>query len=71
MAIKNKIWMTGNLDWFAYIGDEEVFLGRREVPYPLDEGDSWTNQFGDRFRVENDEIVRLERGPGGSEEPEE
>lgn len=62
MAIKNKIWMTGNLDWFAYIGEEEVFLGRREVPYPLDEGDSWTNQFGDRFRVENDEIVRLERG---------
>ncbi len=64
MAIKNKIWMTGNLDWFAYIGDEEVFLGRREVPYPLDEGDSWTNQFGARFRVENDEIVRLERGSG-------
>ncbi|TWJ32998.1 hypothetical protein [Geobacter argillaceus] len=64
MAIKNKIWMTGNLDWFAYIGDEELFLGRREVPYPLDEGDSWTNQFGDRFRVENDEIVRLERGSG-------
>ena len=62
MAIKNKMWMTGNLDWFAYIGEEEVFLGRREVPYPLDEGDSWTNQFGDRFRVENDEIVRLERG---------
>ncbi len=71
MAIKNKIWMTGNLDWFAYIGDEEVFLGRREVPYPLDEGDSWTNQLGDRFRVEDDEIVRLERGPGGIDEPEE
>ena len=71
MAIKNKIWMTGNLDWFAYIGDEELFLGRREVPYPLDEGDSWVNQFGDRFRVENDEIVRLERGLGGIEEPEE
>lgn len=71
MAIKNKIWMTGNLDWFAYIGDEEVFLGRREVPYPLDEGDSWTNQLGDRFRVENDEIVWLERGPGGIDEPEE
>ena len=68
MTIKNKMWMTGNLDWFAYIGDEEVFLGRREVPYPLDEGDSWSNQFGDRFRVENDEIVWLERGSGNPEE---
>ena len=66
MAIKNKMWMTGNLDWFAFIGDDEVFLGRREVPYPLDEGDSWTNQFGDSFRVEQGEIVRLGRA---GEEP--
>ncbi len=66
MEIKNKMWMTGNLDWFAYIGDEEVFLGRREVPYPLDEGDSWRNQFGDSFRVVDGEIVRLERA---GEEP--
>lgn len=66
MAIQNKMWMTGNLDWFAFIGDEEVFLGRREVPYPLDEGDRWTNEFGDRFRVENGEIVRLGRA---GEEP--
>ena len=64
MAIKNKMWMTGNLDWFAYIGDEEVFLGRREVPYPLDEGDRWTNQFGDSFRVEGGEIVRSVRSGG-------
>ena len=56
---------TGGIvdDLIVYLrGEDEVFLGRREVPYPLDEGDSWTNQFGDRFRVENDEIVRLERG---------
>ena len=34
MELKNRIWMTGNLEWFAYLGDEMVFLGRREVPYP-------------------------------------
>ena len=62
MELKNKIWMTGNLDWFAIIGDDEVFLGRREVPYPLDEGDSWTNELGDSFTVENGEIKRLGRG---------
>ena len=56
MELKNKVWMTGNLEWFAYICEEEVFLGRREVPYPLEEGDSWTNEYGDVFRVENAEI---------------
>jgi hypothetical protein len=56
VELKNKVWMTGNLDWFAYIGESEVFLGRREVPYPLEEGDSWTNDLGDVFRVENGEI---------------
>jgi hypothetical protein len=56
VELKNKVWMTGNLDWFAYIGEREVFLGRREVPYPLEEGDSWTNDLGDVFRVENCEI---------------
>jgi hypothetical protein len=56
MELKNKVWMTGNLEWFAYIGEDEVFLGRREVPYPLEEGDSWTNEYGDVFRVENAEI---------------
>ncbi len=56
MELKNKVWMTGNLEWFAYIGEEEVFLGRREVPYPLEEGDSWTSEYGDVFRVENAEI---------------
>jgi len=51
--------MTGNLDWFARLGDEEVFLGRREVPVPLEEGDSWTNEYGDLFRVEEDEIRKV------------
>lgn len=56
MAIKNRMWMTGNLEWFAYIGEEEVYLGKREVPIPLENGDTWINQFGDMFVVENDEI---------------
>ena len=56
MELKNKIWMTGSLEWYAFIGDDEVFLGRREVPYPLDEGDKWTNELGDVFIVENGEI---------------
>ncbi len=73
MQVKNKIWMTGSLDWFAYIGDEEIFLGRREVPYPLEEGDAWSNQYGDSFRVEKGEIRILARGEyadGGGDDPE-
>jgi len=62
MELKNKMWMTGNLDWFAIIGDEDVFLGRREVPYPLDEGDTWTNELGETFTVENGEIKLIGRG---------
>jgi hypothetical protein len=56
MALKTRLWMTGSLEWFALIGDEEMFLGRREVPSPLEEGDTWTNDFGSVFRVEQDEI---------------
>ncbi|HTP66744.1 MAG TPA: hypothetical protein VMJ66_15235 [Geobacteraceae bacterium] len=61
MPLKTRIWMTGSLDWFALIGGEEVFLGRRQVPYPLEEGDSWTNGIGDIFRVENGEVRIVER----------
>lgn len=61
MEIKNKIWMTGSLEWFAYIGEDEVFLGSREVPSPLEEGDAWTNQYGDRFEVVDGEIRYLGR----------
>lgn len=61
MDIKNKIWMTGNLDWFAYIGEEEVWLGRREVPIPLEEGDGWTNELGLVFKVIDKEIVIVDR----------
>jgi hypothetical protein len=56
MELKTRIWMTGALEWFAYIGEHVVFLGRREVPYPLEEGDAWTNERGDFFHVVQGEI---------------
>lgn len=58
MELKTRIWMNGNLEWFGYLGSEEVFLGGREVPFPLLEGDHWTNRFGEAFRVLDGEIVR-------------
>jgi len=61
VELKNKMWMTGNLDWFAFVGDQEMYLGRREVPAPLEEGDAWINMVGDSFRVENGEIRYLGR----------
>jgi len=56
MELRNRIWLTGALEWFAYIGDEEVYLGRREVPYPLEEGAAWTNESGESFQVVEGEI---------------
>ena len=61
MALKNKVWMTGNLEWFTYMGESEVYLGTREVPFPLEEGDRWVNEFGDVFQVENEEIRLVDR----------
>ncbi|HIJ82440.1 MAG TPA: hypothetical protein HPP76_12105 [Desulfuromonadales bacterium] len=58
MELKTKIWMTGALEWIAFIDNEEVFLGKREVPAPLEEGDSWTNETGDMFKVIDGEIRR-------------
>jgi hypothetical protein len=51
MTLKSKLWMNGSLEWFTYIGDDEVYLGKREVPAPLEEGNAWTNDFGDMFKV--------------------
>lgn len=56
--------MTGSLEWFCYIGDKEMYLGSREVPTPLDEGDRWVNALGDVFQVVDGEIKHL-----GREEP--
>lgn len=64
MEIKTKLWMNGALEWIAFIDGEEVFLGKREVPIPLEEGDAWTNELGDMFKVINAEIV-----PTGKTEP--
>lgn len=61
MELKTRIWMTGSLDWYALINDTETWLGRREVPYPLDEGDAWINQIGDSFKVIDGAIVLLGR----------
>jgi hypothetical protein len=61
MELKNRIWMEGTLDWYARIGDQEVWLGKREVPIPLEEGNAWINQIGDSFKVINGEIVLLGR----------
>ena len=51
MTLKSKLWMNGSLEWFTFIGDEEVYLGKREVPAPLEEGNAWTNELGDMFKV--------------------
>jgi hypothetical protein len=61
VELKNRIWMNGNLEWYAFIGEDEVFLGRREVPTPLEEGDSWINEYGDHFKVVDARICLLER----------
>jgi hypothetical protein len=61
VELKSKLWMTGNLEWFTYIGEDEVFLGRREVPIPLEEGAAWINDFGDSFQVIDSEIILLGR----------
>lgn len=61
MELKTKIWMTGSLDWVARINGEDVWLGKREVPIPLEEGNAWINQIGDSFKVVDGEIVLLGR----------
>ena len=59
MEIKTRIWMTGSLDWFGYLNDEEVFLGQRSFPNPPDEGDEWTTEIGDMFKIVDGEIIRV------------
>lgn len=61
VELKSKLWMTGNLEWFTYIGGEETYLGKREVPIPLDEGDRWINELGDSFQVVDGEIRLMGR----------
>ena len=61
MELKTRIWMTGSLDWVALIDGKETWLGKREVPIPLGEGDAWINDIGDSFKIENGTIVLLGR----------
>lgn len=61
MELKTRIWMTGSLDWMALIDGKEVWLGKREVPAPLSEGDAWINDLGDSFKVIDGHIVLLGR----------
>jgi len=58
--LKTRIWQTGALDWWAMLDGEDVFLGSREFPLPPEEGDEWhVRSTGDKFRIENGEIVRI------------
>lgn len=57
MELKTRLWMNGALEWIAFINNEQVYLGKREVPIPLGEGDAWINELGDMFRVVDAEIV--------------
>jgi hypothetical protein len=59
MELKTRIWMTGALEWYGYVGDQEMFLGQRSFPNPLDEGDEWTTETGDMFKVIDGEIRLL------------
>jgi hypothetical protein len=49
--------MNGAHEWFAYLGSEEVYLGRHQVPNPLQEGDRWSNGNGVSFEVVGGEIT--------------
>ena len=59
MELKSKIWMTGVLDWFGYIGDEVLFLGHRSFPVPPEEGDEWITEAGDMFRIIDGVITHM------------
>jgi hypothetical protein len=56
MELKTRISMTGALEWYGYVGDQEMFLGQRSFPNPLEEGDEWTTEIGDMFKVIDGEI---------------
>jgi hypothetical protein len=63
--LKTKIWQTGALEWWGMIGDEDVFLGRREFPLPPAEGDEWlVRDTGEAFRIIGGEIRRVKRKEG-------
>jgi len=63
--LKTKLWQTGALEWWAMIGDEDVYLGSREFPNPPEDGDAWTvRATGEMFKIIDGEICRV-----GQQEP--
>lgn len=63
--LKTKIWQTGALEWWAMIGNEDVFLGSREFPVPPEDGDAWTvRATGEMFKIIDGEICNV-----GKQEP--
>ena len=46
---------------FGYIGDQEMFLGQRSFPNPPAEGDEWTNEAGDMFKIVDGVITLVGR----------
>jgi len=59
MGLNTRIWMNGSLDWFGIIDDEEIFLGHRNFPNPPEEGDEWTCESGDMFKIIGGEIKKV------------
>lgn len=58
--LKTKLWMTGALEWWGILDNEDVFLGGREFPNPPEEGDEWTvRSTRERFKIVAGEIRRL------------
>lgn len=63
--LKTKIWQTGALEWWAMIGNEDVYLGSREFPVPPEDGDAWTvRATGEMFKIIDGEICHV-----GHQEP--
>lgn len=61
--LKNQIWQTGALDWWAMIDGADYYLGSREFPLPPEEGDEWVvRSTGDRYCIRNHEIIFLSKG---------
>lgn len=57
--LKTKIWQTGALEWWGMLDGDDVYLGSREFPLPPEEGDEWhVRATGDKFRIEQGEIIR-------------
>jgi hypothetical protein len=67
--LKTKVWQTGALDWWAMLGNEDVYLGTREFPLPPEEGHEWhVKKSGDMFKIIDGEICKIGNKPFAGEE---